>query len=149
MKEFRKINFAPYLWGKHGWIFFSHVALSYPKNPTIEEKQAYKNFFMSIEHILPCEKCSVNYKKHIAELPIDNYLENKDTLFSWVIQMQNKVNKVTNKPLLDEKKIKEKYINPPKISKKMKLIIFLGLSITTYFILSMFMRIKIKIQFKK
>lgn len=145
----RKINFAPYLWGKHGWIFFSHVALSYPKNPTMEEKQAYKNFFMAVEHILPCEKCSVNYKKHIAELPIDNYLENKDMLFSWVIQMQNKVNEVLNKPLLNEKELKENYMNPPKLGKKMKLIIFLVSFIGIYFLLRTVMGMTIKIEFKK
>lgn len=149
MKEFRKINFAPYLWGKHGWIFFSHVALSFPKNPTQEEKQAYKTFFTSIEHILPCEKCSVNYKKHIAELPIDDYLKNKDTLFSWVIKMQNKVNKVLNKPLLDEEKLKEQYFNPPKLSRKMKLIIFFMSFIGIYFLLRTFMGLRIKIEYKK
>lgn len=145
----RKINFAPYLWGKHGWIFFSHVALSYPKNPTMEEKQAYKNFFMAVEHILPCEKCSVNYKKHFQELPIDNYLQNKDTLFSWVIKMQNKVNIVLNKPLYDEDKMKEKYMNPQQMSKKMKLVIFLSSLIGIYFLLRTFMGMTIKIEFKK
>lgn len=148
MKDFRKINFAPYLWGKHGWIFFSHVALSYPKNPTLEEKNAYKSFFMSIGSILPCEKCSINYEKHIKEIPIDKYLENKDTLFSWVIKMENKVNEVLNKPLLDEKKIKEKYMNPPRLSRKMKLILFLISSIGLYLLITSFMKIKIKIEFK-
>lgn len=147
-KDFRKINFSPYLWGKHGWIFFSHVALSYPKNPTLEEKQAYKNFFMSIEHILPCEKCSVNYKKHIKEIPIDKYLENKDTLFSWVIKMENKVNEINNKPLLKEEEIKEKLMFPPFLSRKMKLIIFLASFVGIYLLMRTFMGLKIKVEFK-
>lgn len=149
MKQYRKINFAPKLWGKHGWIFFNHVALSYPKNPTMDEKKAYKKFFMSIGSILPCEKCSVNYAKHIKELPIDDYLKNKDLLFSWVVKMQNKVNEVLNKPLLDENELKEKHMNPPKMSKKLKLILFLISSIGLYLLITTFMKIKIKVQFKK
>lgn len=148
-QDMRKFNFAPYLWGKHGWIFFSHVALSYPKNPTMEEKQAYKNFFMSIQDILPCEKCSVNYKKHIVEIPIDKYLENKDTLFSWVIKMENKVNEINNKPLLDEQEIKEKLMFPQLLSRKMKLIIFLTTCVGIYLLMRIFMGLKIKIEFKK
>lgn len=149
MKNIRKINFSPNLWGSHGWIFFGHVALSYPNNPTIEEKQAYKNFFMSIENILPCEKCSQNYKKHIQELPIDKFLDNRDTLYSWVVKMQNLVRKINKRPLLKEEEMKEKLLNPPKMSKKMKLIIFLGSCIGIYFLLNVFMGLKIKVEFKK
>lgn len=149
MEKYRRINFTPKLWGKHGWIFFNHVALSYPKNPTLEEKQVYKTFFMSIGNILPCEKCSVNYKKHIKELPIDDYLKNKDTLFTWVVKMQNKVNKLLNKKLLDENELKEKHLNPPHMSKKMKLILFLISSIGLYLLVTTFMKIEIKVKFKK
>lgn len=149
MDKYRKINFSPNLWGRNAWMFFSHVALSYPKNPTQEEKNAYKNFFAEVGNILPCEKCSVNYKKHIKELPLNDFLKNKDTLFSWVIQMQNKVNEMLKKPLLDEEKIKKTYMEPPMYwSKKMKLIIFLLSSISIYLLLRMFMKIKIQIKFK-
>jgi len=144
MKEnYRKINFSPYLWGKHGWIFLNHVALSYPTNPTQEEKNIYKNFFSNIHYILPCDSCSLNYVKHYNELPIDNYLDNNDKLFSWVIKMQNKVNKLLNKPLLDEKKIKHIHMNPSKpMSYKLKIILYIISIFSIIYIINTVLNIK-------
>ena len=139
----RKINFAPYLWGKHGWIFFNHVALSYPQNPTDEEKRAYKSFFTEVQHILPCLSCSINYKKHLKELPIDNFLGSSDDLFSWTIKMQNKVNEHLKKPLLDEDYIKSIHMNPPRpLNPKIKIILFLFGSIGLFFLIKKILNIK-------
>lgn len=139
----RKINFSPSLWGKHGWIFFNHVALSYPQNPTEEEKQAYKNFFTEVQNILPCLSCSINYKKHLKELPIDGYLDSSDSLFSWVIKMQNKVNEHLKKPLLDEDYIKKLHMNPSMpLNPKIKIILFLIGSIGIFFLLKKISSIK-------
>lgn len=139
----RKINFSPNLWGKHGWIFFNHIALSFPENPTDEEKRAYKNFFTEVQHILPCQSCSQNYKQHLSELPIEDYLKDKDTLFSWTIKMQNKVNKILNKPLLNEEYIKSIHMNPSRsLNPKFKIILFLIGSISIFFLLKKILNIK-------
>ena len=106
-----KINFNPELWGNHGWVFLQHIALSYPNQPTKEIKNIYKDFFYSIQKVLPCETCALNYNDHIHKIPIDNYLKNRNTLFSWIIKIHNEVNKIQNKKLLNENKIKQHYLN--------------------------------------
>lgn len=149
--ENRKYNFNPYLWGKNGWIFLNYIALSFPKNPTNEEKKMYKDFFYSLQYVLPCESCSNNFKEHIKILPIDNYLKNSDSLYEWIIKIQNLLNTKLNKPLLNEKKLKKKYMNSNKKyfninDKTKKILIFIG-SIFSLFLIKKLLKINIKITY--
>lgn len=148
-----KINFNPELWGNHGWVFLQHVALSYPNNPTKEIKQNYKDFYYSVKNILPCETCALNYLDHIQKIPIDNYLKNRNTLFSWIIKIHNEVNKITNQKMLNENKIKQHYLNQNKpsfyINPKIKIIAAISCSILILYLIKKILKIKIKISYKK
>jgi len=92
-----KMNIDPNLWGPCAWDFFYFIALSYPKNPTHEDKLKYKNYFLLSGEVIPCEKCKVNFKKHLIELPIDNYLSSSYNLFTWITKMQNKIRMLNGK----------------------------------------------------
>ena len=48
---------TPNLWGPHGWKFIHYVTFGYPINPTNQDKENYKMFFLSLQNILPCSKC--------------------------------------------------------------------------------------------
>jgi len=85
------------VWGPNVWKSIHYIALGYPKTPTYEDKMNYKNFFLSVGPVLPCMKCSMNFKKHLDELPIDGYLENTDRLFAWTVKLHNLVNKENGK----------------------------------------------------
>ena len=61
-------SLQPLIWGPHGWKFIHYVSLGYPENPTINDKNFYKNFYYSLQDVLPCEKCRINYKKGIKLL---------------------------------------------------------------------------------
>lgn len=145
-----KINFNPELWGNHGWVFLQHIALSYPNQPNQETKQNYKDFFYSIKNILPCETCALNYLDHIQKIPIDNYLKNRNTLFSWIIKIHNEVNKITNKKMLNENKIKQYYLSQNKpsfyINPKIKIIGIISCSILILYLIKKILKIKIKIK---
>ena len=84
------------IWGPHAWALFHAVALSYPDNPTPFDKENYKSFFMSLQHVLPCQKCRSNFLKHIGKVSITNYLDNSDKLHEWITIIHNLVNKVSN-----------------------------------------------------
>ena len=58
-----KNSIKPKIWGPHGWKFLHYVSLGYPEKPTDKEKIYYKNFYYSLQNVLPCEKCAQNYKK--------------------------------------------------------------------------------------
>ena len=96
-------SIKPNIWGPHAWKFMHYVSLNYPENPTIDNKNRYKNFYYSLQDILPCEKCRNNYKQNIIDHPIDPHLENKNSLIKWVIDIHNKVNTELNKPILEHK----------------------------------------------
>ena len=87
------------IWGPPAWYFLHSVTLNYPDNPTYIDQQNYKQFFHSLEYILPCKKCALNYKKNMEEIPIDDFLSSKDLLIEWLINIHNKVNYELNKPI--------------------------------------------------
>ena len=106
-----KNSIKPKIWGPHGWKFLHYVSLGYPDKPTDKDKIYYKNFFYSLQNVLPCEKCAQNYKKNIIEYPIDNHLQNRDSLVKWVIDIHNKVNYELGKPQLDYEEAISIYLN--------------------------------------
>lgn len=92
-----KQSIKPNIWGPHGWKFMHYVSLGYPGDPTEQDKQNYKNFYTSLQHILPCAKCAQNYSHNLKKYPIDNHLGSRDTLVRWVIDIHNQVNTELNK----------------------------------------------------
>lgn len=87
------------VWGPTGWQFLNYVALGYPSNPTEEQKNNYRNFFISLKHILPCKICSNHYKENYEMMPLTNeIMSNKELLVRWVIDLHNVVNVSTGKP---------------------------------------------------
>jgi len=110
--EIQSVN--PEEWGSEAWKFLHYVALVYPKNPSDEDKKNYKNFFYSLQHVLPCSKCSENYKEHLQKIPIEEALNNNDTLFKWTIDIHNEVNLMTNKDKFTYDKAYDLYLNKDK-----------------------------------
>jgi len=94
-------SIKPEIWGPHGWKFIHYISLGYPEEPTEEQKNLYKNFYYSLQDVLPCDKCAKNYNQNLINNPIDNHLNSRDSLIKWVIDIHNKVNQDLNKPQLD------------------------------------------------
>ena len=85
-------NFEPTIWGPHAWFFLETITMSYPVNPTYEMKKNFKTFFYTLQFTIPCNKCRVNYNKHLDIYPItDDVLKNRDNLFEWIVNMHNAV----------------------------------------------------------
>ena len=99
----------PKFWGPHGWIFLHSVTMNYPKNPSNDDKQLYRNFFSSLTRVLPCEKCAYHYKQHIKDDPIEPALESRDKLVRWLIKIHNKVNADLGKPHYSYEQVIEEY----------------------------------------
>jgi hypothetical protein len=92
------MNIDPKVWGKSGWIFLHSITFSYPDNPSPETKQIYKEFFLKVGKILPCEKCRYNYDLHLQKYPLDNSaLFSHDSLITWLINIRNEVNAILDK----------------------------------------------------
>jgi hypothetical protein len=89
----------PSIWGPHLWTSIHLIALGYPEEPSSLDKSNYKTFFTILGTVLPCSNCSQNYAKHFLELPIDSFLGNKKSLFTWTVQLHNIVNIQNDKPI--------------------------------------------------
>lgn len=143
------MNINPKVWGRDVWNFFYFVALSYPKNPTQSDKIKYKNFFELGGSVVPCEKCRLNFQKHIRELPIEKYLNSSYDLFTWVNKMDNKVRELNDRPQYSVEESMNYYMNRisedqifafKQLTNKEKILIGLGI-----ILLSLFVCKKIKI----
>ena len=102
----------PDIWGKHMWFSIHFIAQDYPLEPSQDDVISYKNFFENLWKVLPCYKCGVNYKRHLKELPIDQYLESRELLFAWTVELHNIVNAELGKPRMTLDEAKKKYSDP-------------------------------------
>ena len=87
-----QIKFEQSDWGPQAWSFIHYIALSYPDNPTEEDKNNYKDFYINLQNVLPCPKCASNYKDNLERIPIDTSLVGNKELFKWTIDIHNMVN---------------------------------------------------------
>lgn len=78
-------------WGPSAWAFVHSAAHKYPPNPTITEKNDYRDFFHCLGTQLPCKYCRESWCIFEKELPIDQYIQT-GRLPLWVYLMHNKVN---------------------------------------------------------
>jgi hypothetical protein len=90
----------PKIWGKYVWLCIHIIALGYPDKPSETDKMNYKEYYQNIWKVLPCHKCSVNYRRHLVEMPIEAHLTNNMTLFKWTVDLHNIVNKETGKRIV-------------------------------------------------
>ena len=65
----------PEIWGPHAWQFLHSITLSYPDNPTLEDKNNHAQFFNSLKDILPCQKCQDHFTQNLQENPVENYVQ--------------------------------------------------------------------------
>jgi ATP-dependent Zn protease len=95
----------PKIWGPKFWFALHTITFNYSVNPDEEEKERVRNFFNSLEYILPCKLCRVNYSHHIRQNPIENKLNSRKDLVFWLIDIHNMVNVQNNKPKLSYEQV--------------------------------------------
>ena len=81
----------PTVWGPSVWRALHLIALGYPPSPTDEDIRSYGAFFSALAAVIPCDSCSVNYRRHLIELPIEPFLVD-GRLFEWTVRLHSLVN---------------------------------------------------------
>jgi hypothetical protein len=74
------------------------VAIGYSKHPTYTDKKCAKEFFESLVFLIPCAICREHYKEHLTEKPITPFLDSREDLLKWTVEIHNKVNALSKKP---------------------------------------------------
>lgn len=91
-------NIDPKLWGKHFWNTIHYITISYPNNPTTDQKRNIKLFFELLGGLLPCENCRAHFAKNIQTYPLtDEILNSRYKLIEWAVKVHNEVNNRTGK----------------------------------------------------
>lgn len=91
----------PDIWGKYGWNFLHLVTVGYPERPTKSDMKKYRDFFMQLQYVLPCDKCKYNMGVHLKKYPLtDNVMANQSSLIKWGINLHNLVNQQTGKRVI-------------------------------------------------
>lgn len=88
----------PIVWGRHGWIFLHSITMAYPDNPTANDKQKFRDFFMLLPDVLPCSACKQHLKEHMCKYSLQEALHSKTALVEWLINIHNLTNKTLGKP---------------------------------------------------
>jgi len=109
-------------WGPHAWEFlFSTIAGAYPvrvdpKNKDhVKTVKAFINMMKSLQYTMPCIWCRDSHKKHMREIPIEQYTGSRREMMKWLYLIHDSVNNKLirqeqqcferNKTLLIEKKL--------------------------------------------
>jgi len=103
------MHIPPEAWGPFFWHTMHIAALGYPTNPSYAHKKAAKEFFESLQMLIPCPICQDHYKEFLEKYPITPQLDRRSDLFRWTILLHNEVNKTLKKPTFTETEVLQYY----------------------------------------
>ena len=136
--------YNPEIWGPGAWLFLHTITLNYPTNPTFEDKENYKKFFISLKNVIPCKNCAKHYSENLNNFPIDDSLNSKEDLVKWLIDNHNKVNEKNKKREYSYDEVIEKYekLYSPKSNSFMILAVIFLILFGLYFLKRIIKEIK-------
>ena len=104
-----EMQIPPDVWGPFFWHTMHIVALGYPVSPTYSDKKAAKEFYDSLQVLIPCPTCRNHYTSHLAKIPIGPSLDSRKDLFRWTIDLHNEVNEMLGKRKYTETEVIQYY----------------------------------------
>ena len=91
-------GFVTSIWGPAQWHMLHTISFNYPVNPTSEQKHQYRNFVLSLQHILPCGACRKNLLNNFKKLPLKmEHMKSRDTFSRYIYNLHEYINKILNK----------------------------------------------------
>ena len=76
------------VWGPAMWHYLHTMSFNYPLNPTIEEKENYRNFVLNLQNVLPCKYCRINLKTNFRQFPLNmSHMKNRETFSKYIYNL--------------------------------------------------------------
>ena len=94
------MGISPNVWGPSTWAFIHLTAIAEPDNFDRARLVFYKQLFVLLQELLPCERCRIHLKQNMTKLKDIEKIRTKRELFDWTTDIHNKVNEITKKPIL-------------------------------------------------
>ena len=86
------------VWGPGMWHFLHTMSFNYPVNPTRQQQHQYRNFIISLQHILPCKYCRMNLHNNFKTFPLQAcHMKTRETFSRYVYRLHEIVNKMLGK----------------------------------------------------
>ena len=86
------------VWGPSMWHYLHTMSFNYPAQPSAEEKRHYRDFIISLRHVLPCKHCRSNLEKNFKALPLRmTDMANRESFSRYVYNLHELVNKMLGK----------------------------------------------------
>ena len=101
------------VWGPSTWHLLHTISFNYPDAPTAEEKTQYRDFILSLKHVLPCGKCRTNLIKNFNKLPLTmGHMKSRATFSKYIYRLHELINRMLKKKsVLTYAAVKERYEN--------------------------------------
>ena len=99
------------VWGPAIWHYLHTMSFNYPVAPSHKDKTEYRDFVLSLQHVLPCGKCRKNLTKTFHKFPLTmNEMESRDVFSKYIYELHEIVNKMLNKKSgLSYDEVRERY----------------------------------------
>jgi hypothetical protein len=88
----KDLAITPAHWGPSTWTFLHFLTLSYPVQPTDQDRQIHRQFLISFAQILPCEICREHFRTRIQKCIEEGALDSRDTYVRCMWQIHRDVN---------------------------------------------------------
>ena len=79
-------------WGNHAWTYYHTITFNYPLDPQQEDKENYRTCFENMRKILPCNICRNSFNFFYCNLPIDEYLSDRNGITYRLYMIHNLIN---------------------------------------------------------
>jgi Erv1 / Alr family len=101
----------PKVWGPHLWKYMHCSAANYPERPSERQIQDMITWLKTLTVTIPCVKCKEHYGKYIHNhnSELHAICSSKDSLFNFIVDIHNQVNKRNNKPIVTYDQAKQLY----------------------------------------
>jgi hypothetical protein len=83
------------IWGTHLWESVHCITFGYPLKPSKDDIEHYKNFFISLQYVMPCKYCRQSYSEFIISEPTeitDAIFQSRETITKWAFELHERVN---------------------------------------------------------
>jgi hypothetical protein len=105
-----KEGMATAAWGGQMWFCLHVVAQNYPPKPSDEDRVHYHNYFVDLQHVLPCGGCRENYAQNLKDTGFGpEVFDSRHTLTRFIWALHNTVNERLQKPTRDFESTRDFY----------------------------------------
>jgi len=86
------------VWGPSMWHYLHTMSFNYPVTPSKSDKRHYRDFVLSLQHVLPCRHCRENLTNNFKVHPLQEcHLKNRAAFSRYIYKLHEVVNKMLGK----------------------------------------------------